>query len=119
MRILEIYVITCYEEIYLNGIPTVGNLTEINSISETRKLRGNVTVNGMHCLTNYSVIWLYAVHLACPIAAAANPVFFLKVVRCPLSRTLHPTQENKNKTFVVPRLAKIVDKFSHELFLAF
>ena len=40
---LEIYVITCYAEIYLNGIPTVRNLTEINSISKTRKLRGNVT----------------------------------------------------------------------------
>ena len=43
MRNSEIYVITCYAEIYLKGILTVGNLTEINSISETRKLRGNVT----------------------------------------------------------------------------
>ena len=43
MRNLEIYVIMCYEEIYLNWIPTVGNLTEINSIAETCKLRGNVT----------------------------------------------------------------------------
>ena len=43
MRNSEIYVITCYAEIYLNGIPTVGNLTEINLISETRKLRGNIT----------------------------------------------------------------------------
>ena len=43
MRNSEIYVITCYAEIYLNGIPPVGNLTEINLISETCKLRGNVT----------------------------------------------------------------------------
>ena len=43
MRNLEIYVITCYAEIYLNRIPTVKNLTEINSISETHKLRRNVT----------------------------------------------------------------------------
>ena len=42
MRNSEIYVITCYAEIYLNGIPTVGNLMEINSISETRKLRRNI-----------------------------------------------------------------------------
>ena len=38
----EIYVIMCYAEIYLNGILIVGNVTEINSISETCKLRGNV-----------------------------------------------------------------------------
>ena len=42
MHDMEIYAITCYAEIYLNGIPTVGNLMEIDSISETRKLRGNV-----------------------------------------------------------------------------
>ena len=43
MHNLEIYVIMCYKEIYLNGIPAVGNLTEINLISETHKLSGNVT----------------------------------------------------------------------------
>ena len=35
--------IPCSAEIDLNGIPTVGNLTEINRASETRKFRGNVT----------------------------------------------------------------------------
>ena len=43
MRNSEIYVITCYAEFWTPGIPTVGNLTEINSISENPELRGNLT----------------------------------------------------------------------------
>ena len=42
MRNSEIYIITCYAEIDLNGIPTVLNLTEINRASETRKFLVNV-----------------------------------------------------------------------------
>ena len=36
-------VIPCSAEIDLNGITNVGNLTEINLTSETRKFRGNLT----------------------------------------------------------------------------
>ena len=36
-------VILCSAEIDLTRIPTVGNVTEINCISETRKFRGNLT----------------------------------------------------------------------------
>ena len=43
MRKPENSVIPCSEEIDLNGITTVGNLTEINWTSETRKFRGNLT----------------------------------------------------------------------------
>ena len=43
MRKLENSVILCSVEINLNGITTVGNLTEINWTSETRKFRGNLT----------------------------------------------------------------------------
>ena len=43
MRNLEISAITCYAEFWTSGIPTVGNLTEINLISENPELRGNVT----------------------------------------------------------------------------
>ena len=42
MRNLEISGIPCLAEIDLNRIPTVGNLTEINRVSETRKFSGNV-----------------------------------------------------------------------------
>ena len=43
MRKAEISVIPCSAEIDLNGIMPVGNQTEINWTSETRKLRGNLT----------------------------------------------------------------------------
>ena len=43
MRNLEISGILCSAEIDLNGILTVGNVTEINWTSKTRKFRGNVT----------------------------------------------------------------------------
>ena len=43
MRNLEIYAITCYAEFQTSGIPTVGNLTKINSISENPELRRNLT----------------------------------------------------------------------------
>ena len=36
-------IIPCFAKIYVNGIPTVGNLTEINWTSETRKFPGNLT----------------------------------------------------------------------------
>ena len=35
--------IPCSAEIDLTGIPTVGNVMEINCTSKTRKLRGNLT----------------------------------------------------------------------------
>ena len=54
MRNSEIYVITCYAEINLNGIATLGNLTEKNRISETRKLRRNVTEILMEMLNRYA-----------------------------------------------------------------
>ena len=43
MRKSENSVIPCSAEIDLTGIPTVGNVTEINCTSETRKFRGNLT----------------------------------------------------------------------------
>ena len=43
MRNSEIYAITCYAEFRTSIIPTVGNLTEINLISENPELRGNLT----------------------------------------------------------------------------
>ena len=42
MRKLENSVIPCSAEIDLNGIPTVGNLTEINRTYIIRKLRRNL-----------------------------------------------------------------------------
>ena len=39
----ENYVILCSAEIDLTGIPTVGNVTEINCTSETQKFGGNLT----------------------------------------------------------------------------
>ena len=42
MRNSERYAITCYVEFRTSGIPTVGNLTEINLISENPELRGNL-----------------------------------------------------------------------------
>ena len=38
----EISVIPCFAKIHLNGIPTVGNLTEINWTFKTRKFPGNL-----------------------------------------------------------------------------
>ena len=43
MRNSEISSIPCSGEIDLNGIPTVGNVREINCTSKTQKLRGNLT----------------------------------------------------------------------------
>ena len=43
MRNSEIYAITCYGEFRTSVIPTVRNLTEINSISKNPELRGNLT----------------------------------------------------------------------------
>ena len=42
MRKLENSVILCSAEINLTGIPTVGNVTEINCTSKTRKFRENL-----------------------------------------------------------------------------
>ena len=42
MRNWEIYAIPCYLEFRNSGIPTDGNLTEINCISETPELQGNL-----------------------------------------------------------------------------
>ena len=39
----EIYAITCYAEFWTSGILTVGNLMEINLISENPELHGNLT----------------------------------------------------------------------------
>ena len=50
MRNSEISGIPCSTEIDLNGIPTIGNVTEINRASETRKLRRNVTAILMEML---------------------------------------------------------------------
>ena len=47
-------VITCSAEIDLNGITTVGNLTEINLTSETQKFRGNLTEILMEMLNRNS-----------------------------------------------------------------
>ena len=43
MRKSENSIIPCSVEIDLNGIPTLGNLMEINPTSETQKLCGNLT----------------------------------------------------------------------------
>ena len=43
MRKTENSSIPCSAEINLTGIPTVGNVTEINCTSKTRKLCGNLT----------------------------------------------------------------------------
>ena len=43
MRKSENSVIPCSAEIDLTGIPTVGNVAEINHTSETRKFCGNLT----------------------------------------------------------------------------
>ena len=43
IRNSEIYAITCYAEFWTSGIPTVGNLAELNLISKNPELRGNVT----------------------------------------------------------------------------
>ena len=43
MRKSENSVIWCSAEIDLTGIPTVGNVTEINCTSETWKFRRNLT----------------------------------------------------------------------------
>ena len=49
----EIYAITCYAE-----FRTVGNLTEINPISENPELQGNVT-EILTELLNFRYLWNY------------------------------------------------------------
>ena len=60
MRKSENSVIPCSADIDLNGIPTVGNLMEINRTSKTRKLRGNLTERIALLYNLYVYLWQVA-----------------------------------------------------------